>query len=223
MEDSQMNKQKRLIIICEGPTEQEFCNTILYPFFLNLGIIIQAPLIKHSKGGIVSWDKLKKQIYNHLREDEVFVTSFIDYYALPKSYPKWNEAHSIIDKGERMISLEKGMYDDVNNHRFIPYIQLHEFEALLFNNIESFEDNLYEEEFKDKEGLEQVLREFENPELINNGKETAPSKRLELYVKGYNKTVYGIYIAESIGLSRMREKCPHFNEWIEKLESLANK
>ncbi len=222
MEDSQMSDMKRLIIVCEGETEQEFCNNLLFPFFFNLGVIVQAPLIKHSRGGIVSWDKLKKQIYNHLREEEVFVTSFIDYYGLPDNYPNWGEAHSIADKRERMICLEKGMSDDIgNSYRFVPYIQLHEFESLLFNEIKFFEENFNDDEFCYKEDLKRLLEEQENPELINNGKETAPSKRLERYIINYNKPLYGVAIAESIGLRRMREKCPHFNEWITKLESLA--
>jgi len=51
----------RVIIICEGPTEREFCNTILSPYFATLGIYIQAPLIKKTMGGIVKWSELKSK------------------------------------------------------------------------------------------------------------------------------------------------------------------
>lgn len=49
---------KRLIIICEGATEQAFCNDVLRDYFLTKDILIEAPTIKHSNGGIVAWDTL---------------------------------------------------------------------------------------------------------------------------------------------------------------------
>jgi hypothetical protein len=67
--------------------------------------------------------------------------------------------------------------------------------------------------------LKQTAATFDNPELINNSPETSPSHRLERIVRGYDKVVYGNYLAESIGLSKIRERCPRFNQWI---ESLAN-
>ena len=54
---------KRLIIVCEGPTEQEFCKDVLCPYFQSKGIILEYPTIKHSNGGIVSWATLKKQLH----------------------------------------------------------------------------------------------------------------------------------------------------------------
>ena len=59
---------KRLIIICEGPTEQAFCNDVLHGHLLTKDIVLEAPTIKHSNGGIVAWDTLKKQIVRHLNE-----------------------------------------------------------------------------------------------------------------------------------------------------------
>ena len=49
----------RIIIICEGQTEQEFCNTLLQPHFSANGITLQAPLIKKTMGGIANWTVLK--------------------------------------------------------------------------------------------------------------------------------------------------------------------
>lgn len=77
--------RKRVIIICEGETEKEFCTTILAPYFSKQNIYLQSPLIKKSMGGIVKWKDLKKQIENHLKSDiEVFVTTLIDYYGLER-------------------------------------------------------------------------------------------------------------------------------------------
>lgn len=53
---------KRIVIVCEGPTEQEFVRDVLQPYFLPKEIYIQSPLIKKSGGGIVPWNILKAQI-----------------------------------------------------------------------------------------------------------------------------------------------------------------
>jgi hypothetical protein len=68
----------RIIIICEGQTEQEFCNTLLQPHFSAHGITLQAPLIKKTMGGIANWNVLKREIETYLhREKDVLVTTLI--------------------------------------------------------------------------------------------------------------------------------------------------
>jgi hypothetical protein len=214
---------KRIIIICEGQTEIEFCKDVLAQHFLDKNIFIQTPLIKKSGGGIVPWNNLKKQIENHLIEPEVYVTTFIDYYGIPDNYnyPKWSQSNTIIDKNDRMSFLENEMKLELkNNIRFIPYIQLHEFEGLLFNNIEAFDQHIAPNEFNTREDLVTIINQYSNSEMINNNKETAPSKRLQNHIIGYNKIVYGSILAESIGLVKIRVKSPRFNKWIEILESI---
>jgi hypothetical protein len=215
----------RLIIICEGPTEQEFCKDVLSPFFLSIGIQIQFPLIKKSGGGIVPWNILFQQIITHLRERDVFVTILIDYYGIQDrfAFPGWEDSKMISDKNKRMDFIEMAMRNvipDTFNHRFIPYVQLHEFEGLLFNNIQTFEETFEKGEFKDKNELEKVLFDHPNPEMINDDPKTAPSKRLINLIEGYNKIVYGSILAQNIGLERLRMKSPRFNGWIVKLEEI---
>ena len=119
-----------------------------------------------------------------------------------------------------MAILEQGMKDDVEEElrsRFIPYIQLHEFEGLLFSNVDVFESVIPKGDLIGLEELKQTAATYDNPELINNSPETSPSHRLARIVKGYDKVVYGNYLAESIGLNKIRERCPRFNYWIESL------
>ncbi|AYL97829.1 DUF4276 family protein [Mucilaginibacter celer] len=214
---------KRIIIICEGQTEQEFCRQVLQPHFN--AIHIDYPTIKKSGGGIVSWSALKKQIENHLIEEKsVIVTTFIDYYGIQDrfAFPEWAASKKEMDKGKRMNLLETAMHLAIApslNHRFIPYIQLHEFEALLFNDIKIFEDNLREDDFKKTE-LEQIIQQYPNPELINDTPENTPSRRLIRLIDGYDKIIYGAGLAESIGLEKIRAKSPRFNNWITTLENL---
>lgn len=216
---------KRIIIICEGETEREFCQKILAPYFTGLQIYLETPLIKKSGGGIVKWTELKKQIVGHLKSDfNAYVTTFIDYYGLNDklAFPKWEEAEREPNKSERMDILEKGMFEsieEVNNSRFIPYVQLHEFEALLFTEIEVFYEQIPEDELVGIEELKETFDIFDNPELINNSKTTSPSHRLERIINGYNKVVYGNILAEAIGLEKIKNKNPRFKTWINKIEN----
>ena len=217
---------KRVIVICEGQTEQEFCKDVLVPYFISKEIQIQAPLIKKSKGGIVNWSVLKKEIETYLKQDSnVFVTLLIDYYGINTNhkFPYWNEANKITDKELRLTKLETEMKNSVKNsinYRFIPYIQLHEFEGLLFCNKEVFDRSFEKKEFSDYKYLTETLDKFSNPEDINDGNDTAPSKRLEKIIAGYNKVVFGSMIANEIGLKAIRKKAPRFNDWINKIESI---
>lgn len=214
---------KRLIIICEGPTEQAFCNDILREHFLPKGILLDAPTIKHSNGGIVAWETLKKQIITHLNEGNCIVSLFVDYYRIRDSYnfPGWMNSKSITDIYDRMRYLFEQMSLDIDinlRSRFIPYIQLHEFEGLLFSDISVFPNNFTKDEL-DFSLLETAVKSAHTPEEINNGPNTAPSERLKRAIKGYDKIVYGSCLASDIGLKTIREKCILFNEWIEKLET----
>lgn len=214
---------KRIIIIGEGQTEQAFCNDVLQPYFNLLDIYIENPTIKKSSGGIISWSQLKRQINMHLQQDsEAIVSLLIDYYGLQGShqFSGWAQSLNIADKNDRMSFLEEAMNADIDagvRHRFIPYIQLHEFEGLLFCDQLVIEDFFDKDEFDDHAYLVQTIHHFPNPEMINDGSATAPSKRLHRIIKGYGKIVMGSLIAQEIGLTRIREKCPRFNAWIELL------
>ncbi|WP_087138287.1 DUF4276 family protein [Elizabethkingia meningoseptica] len=213
---------KRVIIICEGETEREFCQNVLAPHLIHHDIHIQAPLIKKTMGGIVKWEILKKEIETHLQEPNAIVTTFIDYYGLYQKYsfPNWEEAEKIADKNARMDFLENAMkmsIADTIRHRYIPYLQLHEFEGLLFNDIQIFHEQVPKAELVGLAELEKTFEDYDNPEMINNSKLTSPSHRLKRIIKGYNKPLYGHYFAEAIGINRIREKSPRFNEWINKI------
>jgi hypothetical protein len=217
---------KRVIIICEGDTEKEFCGKILSPYLAAKSIYIQFPLIKKTMGGIVKWPELKKQILLHLKtEPKVYVTTLIDYYGLhtKHDFPEWATAGLQPDKSRRMEILEAGMKSDIDaasRFRFIPYIQLHEFEGLLFNDIRVFYEQVPANELVGLEELKSTFAQYQNPEMINDNRDTSPSHRLRRIIRGYNKLVYGTILAEAIGLERMRKKSPRFNAWLNKLEQL---
>jgi hypothetical protein len=216
----------RLIIVCEGQTEQEFCNDILQPHLIQFGIVVQNPTIKKTAGGIVNWASLKHQIETHLKQDPTaFVTTLIDFYGIHANhnYPNWLQANQHNNKNIGMDLMEQGMLASIPaqfQQRFIPYIQLHEFEGLLFCDINVFDNGFEENEFLDYNYLVQTLNDNQNPELINDSSITAPSKRLLKIIKDYSKITHGCLIAQDIGINKIRAKCPRFNKWIDDLEHI---
>ena len=216
----------RLIIVCEGQTEQEFCNDILQPHLIQFGIVVQNPTIKKTAGGIVNWASLKHQIETHLKQDPTaFVTTLIDFYGIHANhnYPNWLQANQHNNKNIGMDLMEQGMLASIPaqlQQKFIPYIQLHEFEGLLFCDINVFDNGFEENEFLDYNYLVQTLNDNQNPELINDSSITAPSKRLLKIIKDYSKITHGCLIAQDIGIIKIRAKCPRFNKWIDDLEHI---
>lgn len=213
---------KRVIIICEGETEREFCKNVLAPHLIHHDIFIQSPLIKRSMGGMVRWSVLKKEIETHLLEPNVIVSTLIDYYGLYQKhdFPNWIMGERIADKCLRMDFLENAMKEDIYKvvrHRYIPYLQLHEFEGLLFNDIQLFYDQVPKAELVGIAELKKTFADYDNPEMINNNRETSPSHRLKRIIKGYNKPLYGHYFAEAIGIEKIRAKSPRFNQWVENI------
>lgn len=209
---------KRIIIVCEGPTEQEFCNNVLASEFIKHGITLETPVIKHSHGGIVPWALFRKQLISHLHENGVYVSMLIDYYGIKNDYkfPGWQESMCIQDKYKRMHYLFKKMKEDLPENlqeHFVPYIQLHEFEGLLFSDIDAIENNFTKEEI-DINALQDAVNKYQNPELINDHPNTTPSKRFERAICGYEKVLYGSLLAMEIGLEKIRDRCPLFNEWV---------
>lgn len=208
----------RLVIVCEGETEQRFCRDVLGDF---LEIEIDAPKIKRSNGGLVPWNILFNQLTTHLKKENAIVSTLIDFYGIKKQhgFPGWDEVISS-DKQKRVEGLEARMRDsfpDALRYRFIPYLQLHEFESLLFSNKEVLL-NFVSSKGGDIKSLEKSFSSFSSPELINGSQETSPSHRLKSAIPEYQKIVHGIKLAKEIGITNMCEKCSHFNQWVTTLK-----
>jgi len=209
---------KTVIIICEGPTEEVFCRNLLSQYLQN-SCRIEIRLL----GGNCNWQRIKDMAEKALKQQKnALVTTFFDYYGVKtKKFPNWKETVGInkTNVRERIEILESGMLEEIDSnlrYRFIPYVQLHEFEALLFNNIEVF-DEMFEFEQYDRAELLNVFNEFPDPEMIDQGTETSPSHRLIKIIPAYRKVIQGNAIAEKIGIEQIRQKNKHFNDWIEQL------
>lgn len=220
----------RLHFVVEGQTEETFVNNILAPELSSLNIFPDVRCVqtgrKHGKvhkGGISTYIKLKNDLLRWMKEDknsDVRFTTMIDFYALPKDFPGYQESRKQSNSQKRIAILEHAFQTDIKDYRFIPYIQCHEFEALLFSDPSKFKF-AYPNKIDEIKQLIAIQSQFESPEDINEGKDTAPSKRIKKIIHEYNKVSAGCNIAMQIGLAKMREENPHFNEWLKKLEQLA--
>lgn len=211
----------RIIIFCEGQTEETFVRDVLTPYFQTQELYITPIIFLTStghRGGLSSYQKVKRQLEIKCKEDSTaIVTTLIDYYGLPTDWVGLYNDQTSKNIYEKIEIIEQLWHKDIDYQNFIPNLMLHEFEALLFSNPYKFTDWF---EPEDVQNLIDEVNEFETPELINNSKQTAPSKRILRHFNGYQKPIHGSLIAQEIGLDEIRYKCQHFNSWIEKLLSI---
>jgi hypothetical protein len=214
---------RTLNILVEGQTEQEFVRNLVYPYFLERGISnIRTITIETSpgfKGGDVRYEaRYKSNIKQLLRgQEDLLVTSLIDYYRLRSDFPKFDESRRLGDVLQKVNLIETACAEDINDERFIPYIQLHEFEGLLFSSIRGFKQLFPDLPNAHGKELDEIIKRNPNPELINDGLTTSPSNRLIRLIPGYQKPLFGNMIALENGFDKIMEKCPRFRAWIEYL------
>ena len=224
-----------LNVLCEGQTEERFVKKVLRPYLKDFGIIVKALLLltskkKNVRGGMINYERAKadlhlwnKQHFKNTHETHYFTTMF-DLYKLPKDFPGYGEALKTADCYAAIRKLENDFKQDIEINRFIPYIQLHEFEALVFCGLDHLLED-YPDMGGEVEYLKKVVKEFDdNPEKINNRPATSPSRRIIKYFKSkhhYDKPKAGELVTSRVGIPILKEQCRHFKEWIEKLEKIA--
>ena len=222
----------RLHIIVEGQTEEDFVNNILSPHLLNQKVnpVHSDAFLFRGGGGSLRFEKCRKVILDALKQDKaVYITTMVDFYKMPPDWPGRNQASHCKKYQDKAATVENALSQDIlnqpgpsfNKSRFIPYVQMHEFEALLFSDTSKLAKR-GKKPAKISAQLERVLQSFSCPEEINDNDQSHPSLRIKQHIKDYDKRVDGILVAREIGLPKMRHECPHFNEWITKLEDIGN-
>lgn len=222
----------RLHFIVEGQTEESFIKRVMVPHLAARSVWGTVRCVMTSRrrgivhrGGLSRYALAKKDIELWMKEDrglDAAFTTMFDLYALPEDFPEHEKSRKIADPFQRVKALEKAFLEDMNDPRFIPYIQIHEFEALIFADPRKL-DWEFPNRGKAISNLERVASEFQSPELIDDGAETAPSKRIIRELPDYRgmKVSAGSLTVEKIGLESLRSKCEHFGEWVGNLEILA--
>ena len=204
----------RLAISVEGPTEQEFVKNVLVGHLRVRGIESQPVVVGHS-GGNITVQRVASDMANLIWKFD-HVTSLVDFYGFQ------DKGEASIDELERQIgeAVDSKIARPWDQSRLIPYVQRHEFEALLFSDVTAFSKVLLVPE-STIEALEDIRSRFTTPEDIDDGITTAPSKRILATIPSYHKRVAGPLVAQETGLDTIRAECPRFHHWLGRLESLG--
>ena len=227
----------RLLVHVEGETEETFVNKVLGPHLVEAGYTsVGARLIGHARqrinrGGGRPWPAVRKGILNHLRSDqEIISTTMIDYYGLRRA-GEWPGRAAAAKQpfATRAASFQAALAEDIrsamgttfNPSRFIPYVSMHEFEALLFSDCERFAQCIGAPQISAE--MQSVLDQFGNPEEIDDSQATAPSKRILGMDPRYDKVAMGTIAIQDIGLESIRHQCRNFDCWLNRLERAANR
>lgn len=222
----------RLNFIVEGQTEEAFVNTVLRDYLASFDVLSSVRCvetsrrrnIKHS-GGIRSYAQVKRDIERWLQSDanaDARFTTMFDLYALPSDFPGYADAAGHSNPYDRIAALEAAMAADIADYRFIPYLQLYEFEALLLANPQQLAS-----QFPDCadaiQRLTSAISCYDSPELVDGGSDTAPSKRIIAEIPQYagRKSSAGPIVTRQIGLPELSSRCEHFRQWLQKLEGLV--
>ncbi len=203
----------RLAISVEGETEEEFVKGSLAVHLRDRGVYAIPVLVGRARrraqgGGNVTIQRLATEM-RHLRYSFDAVTSLVDFYGF-----RGKRAMSPDD----LIQAIHGSAGHPDDGSVFPYVQVHEFEGLLFSDVDAFKTVFHDGPVAD---LRSIRDQFHTPEDINDNKNTAPGKRIEKLIKNYRKRLHSPLLADEIGLERMREECPRFDAWLRRLESLG--
>jgi hypothetical protein len=220
---------KRVLILVEGQTEERFVKDVLVPAFFNRELFFYATILvtkrvkdgPNFKGGVTNFVKFKNDAQRLLNSGgDALVTTMLDYYRLPLDFPGMNTRPSRGKPIQRVAHVENALSQHFGSPaNFLPFLVLHEFEAWLFSSTLELPRALFEK--RKQKDFDAIRASFATPEEINERPEFAPSKRIVNLFPAYRKTLHGPTIAGRIGLERIRSECPHFNDWMIKLETFA--
>jgi hypothetical protein len=220
----------RLYVLAEGPTEERFAKSVLAPHLAPRGISTYPMIVETSRdhhgrkrrggGNWIKWRKDLLRLTKGQHGPEVRFTTMFDLYGLPSAFPGLAEHGGVTDTRRRVELLEGALATDIDDWRLIPYLQRHEFEALVLAGLGALAELLDAGEHAGLVALQALVASVP-PEDVNDDPEMAPSKRLEAHVPSYRKTVHGPLVVEATGLAKLRAACPRFHAWITKLEGLA--
>ena len=215
-------------IICEGPTEVRFIKNVLAPSLGNRRLFLHPVTIgsQRSKGGNVTFDRLyinvRRQLYNNRQS---YCSTLIDYYGLDSKFPGVELASTRSNLSAKANAVVEGLVAELRGRldpdpllRFIPYVQMHEFEALMFSDPAIFADAIGQPVLRND--FAEIRQKFETPEHIDNSPFTAPSRRILTLYPEYEKPLMGETASKAIGLPKIRQECPLFDAWLTKLENL---
>ncbi len=213
----------RVLAVVEGATEERFARSVLQPHLAQRDIDLRAMQVLRgsgARGGGSSWQPWQKHLHHLLTSDRTaWVTTLIDLYAIPDDTPGWSPPGAPgPQRADRMLQAIAAAFP--GQRQLLPYIQVHEYEALLYSDLEVVRVTVLDK--VDEGDFASLVRNVagQPPEDIDDDPVSAPSKRLLHAVPGFSKDTDGVLAAREIGIDRIRQACPRFNDWLGQLEAL---
>jgi len=221
----------RLFVVVEGATEDRFVNGMIvahlaafqvYASAVTVGKAIAQRRGHRQRGGghYRHWQRDIRTLLRSNPGDDVRVTTLFDLYGLSDDFPPPAEDAPLGTTGLRKAALEAALARDIDDPRFIPNLQRHEFEALVLASLPQLRALLDASDAEAVDRLAAALGQLA-PEDVNDGATTAPSKRLACHVPHFSKLVHGLLAVEGAGLDHLRRQCPGFGGWLDRLEALG--
>jgi hypothetical protein len=198
------------------------------------GIVVEKPVLAATSfrrnddnnadvtvGGVTNYEPIREDIRDQFATGDIgaadVLTTLIDLYALPANFPGFEEAVARgLTGSEKASHIEQTWKADIGRANFFPYIQVHEFEALILTRPSALKAYYPEHSL----GIEQLGREcapFHTPEDIDDAKTTSPSHRILAHIPTYRK-IDGFRHLQEIGLPELKAHCTRFRAWIEQCE-----
>ena len=215
----------RVHVFCEGQTEETFVREVLVPHFVYQGCLLNPILV----GGNAPYGRIGRLIALKCREDPTaFVTSMFDVFGLPADFPGMRDIQHAKDRVLHLVqSFARDIEQRSGQRNFIANLLVPEFEALLFSDPVALAQNIDTPELE--EAFRAIRAKHPCPEDIgisasafDESAAQAPSRRILALCPAYDKVWHGPLIALDIGLPTIRKHCPHFDNWLCKLEKLAS-
>ncbi len=219
---------KRLHILVEGQTEERFAKDILVPHLAGFACATSVSIVETSRpaaggkfrGGIASFGKVERDIRRLLRDGSRYLTTLFDFYGLPNDFPGCaSVGFAALPAPQKAETIEAALMAHFGADHFLPFLQLHEFEAFIFAGPDIAAAKLERPNLA--AGLSKAVSEAGSIELVNDGPKTHPHARIESLYPTYSKVADGSSITQSIGLAQLRQASPRLDRWLQKLESLV--
>jgi len=145
-------------------------------------------------------------------------TTLLDLYALPAEVPGYPGLRAATTPAD-VTAIEAAIAAQLGEPRFFPYLQRHEFEALLLAHPPALA-HIFPGSAPALAALEAAIA-GQNPEDIDHGRDTHPAALINAAIPAYYelKASNAFWVAAEVTLERMRARCPRFRAWLEQWEA----
>lgn len=216
-------------MLVEGQSDEAFVKQTLKPWLAERSVFVQGPVVLWTRrlpagggdrGGVGSWAQIRKSLAPLLGDSNAWVTTLLDFYGLPDDLPGFVQQKGQGNAHEQVANVQAALADALGNPpRFVPFLALHELEAWLFVAPTVVSEHFGSTALAAKLAAE--VPDLGGPESINHGPTSHPCARLSRHCPSYKKTSDGPTMLGKIGIAAIRDRCPHFDGWLTRLEALG--